>query len=47
MPEKPRKPARFGFVGINRERLVAAAAGMRDVVGAAAKRSEFGCVFFM
>ena len=37
--EEAREPPALRFVGVDRERLEAAAAGMRDVVGAAAERA--------
>ena len=39
VPEKPREPARLGFVAVHRKFVVAAAAGMRDVISAAAERA--------
>src|SRR4051812_45564535 len=39
-----RQPARFGFVGIDRFCLVGAAAGMGDVVDAAAERAPVPAV---
>src|SRR5450432_4533483 len=36
---EPRKPASFGFIGVNRENRVVAPALMGDMIGAAAERA--------